>query len=130
MKAQGRLQREDAAFRNPTGYRTKGTLERAYVITGDQVTNANTSFDENSRPQVNITLDSQGGRQMHNATKSNIGRNLGVLFIERKTRLENRELDGETETIRMTYEKKIISLLRYSIPSGCTIPYYRFKQCI
>lgn len=110
---------ETFSFRNPTGYKTKAMLERAFVITGDQVTNANTSFDENSRPQVNITLDSQGGRQMHNATKTNIGRNLGVLFIERKTKIQTQEVDGEETVVRTPYyDKTIISLATIQSPLG------------
>jgi len=58
------------------------------VITGENVTDARASFDENGRPQVNITLDSSGGWQMGHATRDNIGRRLGVLFIEYKTKLE------------------------------------------
>lgn len=93
---------------------TRGTaaLERTVVITGDRVSNATSGMDENGRPQVSITLDGQGGRQMHNATKSNIGRNLGVLFIERKQRTRTIiNAEGEKEQIRQAYEEKeIISL--------------------
>lgn len=96
------------------GGQTRGTaaLERTIVITGDQVSNATSGFDENGRPQVSITLDGQGGRQMHTATKSNIGRNLGVLFIERKqrTRIIVDET-GEKQQVREPYfEREIISL--------------------
>lgn len=96
------------------GGQTRGTasLERTIVITGDQVSNATSGFDENGRPQVSITLDGQGGRQMHAATKSNIGRNLGVLFIERKqrTRVVIDEA-GEKQQVREPYfEREIISL--------------------
>ncbi len=112
LEARGDSPSETFQFRNPDGYKKSASLERASVITGDQVSNASTSFDENSRPQVNITLDSQGGRQMHNATKTNIGRNLGVLFIERKNRTETkRDKDGKEVIVRVPYyEKKIISL--------------------
>lgn len=93
---------------------TRGTadLERTVVINGDRVSNATSGFDENGRPQVSITLDGQGGRQMHNATKNNIGRNLGVLFIERKQRTRTIvNADGEKEQVRQAYEEKeIISL--------------------
>ena len=51
-------------------------LERAVIVSGDRVTNANTGFDENGMSQVNITLDMQGGRAMQKATSGNIGRSL------------------------------------------------------
>ena len=87
-------------------------LEKAVVVTGDRVTNANTGFDESGFAQVNITLDMQGGRAMQKATSGNIGRGLGVLFVEQKTKSElvlNEA--GETVIEQTSYiEKNIISL--------------------
>ena len=87
-------------------------LEKAVVVTGDRVTNANTGFDESGFSQVNITLDMQGGRAMQKATSGNIGRGLGVLFVEQKTKSElviNDDWDSVIE--QTTYiEKNIISL--------------------
>src|SRR5699024_911033 len=40
-------------------------LERSIIITGDQVTDAQASYDENGRPQVNIRLDGHGGELMN-----------------------------------------------------------------
>lgn len=65
-------------------------LEREVVITGERVSNAQASFDQNGRPNVNISLDSEGGTLMHRATRNNIKRRMGVLFIERKTVLATR----------------------------------------
>ena len=87
-------------------------LEKAVVVTGDRVTNANTGFDESGFSQVNITLDMQGGRAMQKATSGNIGRGLGVLFVEQKTKSELViNDDGESLIEQTTYiEKNIISL--------------------
>ena len=87
-------------------------LEKAVVVTGDRVTNANTGFDESGFSQVNITLDMQGGRAMQKATSGNIGRGLGVLFVEQKTRSELViNDDGDSVIEQTTYiEKNIISL--------------------
>ena len=87
-------------------------LEKAVVVTGDRVTNANTGFDESGFSQVNITLDMQGGRAMQKATSGNIGRGLGVLFVEQKTKSELViNDDGESLIKQTTYiEKNIISL--------------------
>ena len=78
------LRKESFSFKNQPG-RTV-FLEKVIILTGDNVTNAQSGFDENGRPQVNINLDIDGGRAMQNATKDNIGRNLGVLLIEEKTK--------------------------------------------
>ena len=87
-------------------------LEKAVVVTGDRVTNANTGFDESGFSQVNITLDMQGGRAMQKATSGNIGRGLGVLFVEQKTKSELvMNDDGDSVIEQTTYiEKNIISL--------------------
>ena len=87
-------------------------LEKAVIVSGDRVTNASTGFDESGFAQVNITLDMQGGRAMQKATSGNIGRRLGVLFVEQKTKSElvTNEL-GESVIEQTTFiEKNIISL--------------------
>jgi len=87
-------------------------LQDQIIIAGDQVATAQASFDENGLPQVNITLDGQGGSRMHRATRGNIGKRLGVLFVEQKTKTSYR-LDSEGKKIPV-YEsietKEIISL--------------------
>ncbi|GEK72969.1 MULTISPECIES: protein translocase subunit SecD [Halomonas] len=99
---------ETYAFRNAE--RT-ATLMRDVIITGDSVSNANRSFDENGRPQVNINLDGTGGTLMNRATRTNIGRNMAVLFIEHKTRERTVMEDGEETVVRSPYtERSIISL--------------------
>ncbi len=88
-------------------------LERDVVITGERVASASAGFDaQSSQPQVNITLDSEGGAMMHRVTRHNIQRRLGVLFIERKSRTRYEINDaGEEIAIKVPFdEKKIISL--------------------
>ena len=99
-------------FRSFTGQGADARLESKTVITGENVTDARASFDENGRPQVNITLDAKGGWQMGYATRDNIGRRLGVLFIEYKTKLEKSFDDnGELVLTPIPFvEKNIISL--------------------
>ena len=87
-------------------------LEKAVIVAGEKVTNANTGFDENGFAQVNITLDMEGGRAMQKATSGNIGRRLGVLFVEQKTKSELvTNALGESVIEQTSYiEKNIISL--------------------
>ncbi|MWV16587.1 protein translocase subunit SecD [Pseudomonas sp. L-22-4S-12] len=98
-------------------------LERNLIITGDQVTDAQASFDENGRPQVNIRLDSHGGELMNRATRNNVGRSMAVIFIEQKpmTRYVKQMVDGvEKEQAIQTFkeERKIISLATIQSPLG------------
>ncbi len=103
---------EEFEFRDPNARPRTAWLEEDVVITGDRVTSASTGFDQNNQPQVNIRLDSQGGQAMNYATRNNIGRNLGVLFIETRTRLKERpDGEGGTETVAIQHQdKRIISL--------------------
>jgi len=103
---------ETFKFRTPSGQGPDARLENQAVITGENVTDARASFDENGRPQVNITLDSKGGWQMGHATRDNIGRRLSVLFIEYKTQLEKSiDENGEVVITPVPFvEKHIISL--------------------
>lgn len=82
-------------------------LERDIIITGERVTNAQASFDQNGKPNVNISLDSEGGVIMNRATRNNIKRRMGVLFIERKyrTRYETNE-QGEEVAVKTPYDEK------------------------
>jgi len=94
-------------------YRSEGRggmtewLERDVIITGERVSNAAAGFDQNGQPNVSITLDSEGGMLMSRATRNNIKRRMGVLFIERKyrTRYETNE-DGKEVAVRTPYDEK------------------------
>jgi preprotein translocase subunit SecD len=87
-------------------------LEKNIIVAGERVTNANSGFDENGLAQVNITLDMQGGRAMQKATNGNIGRRLGVLFVEQKNKsVLTMDADGNDFIEQTSYiEKEIISL--------------------
>ncbi|WP_114417149.1 protein translocase subunit SecD [Marinospirillum perlucidum] len=86
-------------------------LERNIITTGNNVANASVGFDENNNPQVDIRLNGQGGRLMSQATAPNVGRRMGVLFIEHKTRTKVVREDGERVEVREPYtERSIISL--------------------
>jgi preprotein translocase subunit SecD len=67
---------------------------------------------ETNQPQVNINLDSAGGTKMNHATRNNIGRSMGILFIEYKTHTEfvTNEKGEQVEKTSQYIERKIISL--------------------
>ena len=86
-------------------------LEREIIITGERVSNAAASFDQNGQPNVQITLDGEGGMLMSRATRANVKRRMGVLFIERKFRTSyDTDENGETVINRQPYdEKKVLT---------------------
>jgi preprotein translocase subunit SecD len=87
-------------------------LERDIIVTGENVTNASVTYDENGRPAVQVSLNSAGGARMGEITKNNVGVRMGVLFIEQKSEPLGYELiDGEQVAQYRDYEvKEIISL--------------------
>ena len=107
-------------FRNGLG--APAFLQDTIILGGDQVATAQASFDENGLPQVNITLDGDGGSKMNRATRGNIGKRLGVLFVEQKSRTiyERNEL-GQQIPVQESYEvKEIISLATIRAALGTT----------
>ena len=82
-------------------------LERDVIITGERVSNAQASFDQNGQPNVQISLDSEGGTLMSRATRNNIKRRMGVLFIERKYRTRYEVgADGAEVVVKVPYDEK------------------------
>ena len=59
-------------------------LEKRIILGGASITDASSSADEYGRPQVNITLDSEGGNKMAAFSKKNIGKLMATVFTEYK----------------------------------------------
>lgn len=107
--------KEQFNWRNDNEQKRRGAawLEKQIIVTGDQVSDARSSFDsETSGQQVNITLDSLGGVKMNHATKNSIGRKMGILFIEYKNHTEfvTNEKGEQIEKNTQNIDRKIISL--------------------
>lgn len=76
-------------------------LQPSIIVSGDNVTNAQSGIDvESGSAQVNVTLDSVGGRKMLATTKENIGNRMAVVFIE--NRMETVIVNGEEVRQRVT----------------------------
>ncbi|ACX97000.1 protein translocase subunit SecD [Halothiobacillus neapolitanus] len=69
-------------------------LKRQVIVTGDRITGASSGFDQRSgSPAVFVNLDGQGARRMADITGQNIGKQMGVVFIEHRT--ETKIVDGK-----------------------------------
>ncbi|EGR1451823.1 protein translocase subunit SecD [Vibrio cholerae] len=80
-----------AAGRAPTGSEIKFdrngrpvVLKKRVILGGSSITDASSSADEYGRPQVNISLDSEGGNKMSAFSKKNIGKLMATVFAEYK----------------------------------------------
>ncbi|MBT7543672.1 MAG: protein translocase subunit SecD [Gammaproteobacteria bacterium] len=82
-------------------------LKRNVILRGENIVDASSGFDRNSRPSVNITLDGPGAKRFAETTDKNIGKLMAVLFIENKA--EQRTINGNTKRVTKKYEK-IISI--------------------
>lgn len=80
-----------AAGRTPAGSEVKydrdgrpAVLKKRVILGGSSITDASSSTDEYGRPQVNISLDSEGGNKMAAFSKKNIGNLMATVFAEYK----------------------------------------------
>jgi preprotein translocase subunit SecD len=107
-------QKERFEFYNEEERQLRGPkyLERRRIITGERVVNAVSGFDDQSNsPKIDITLDSEGGTLMHHATRNDVGRNMGVLFIDYYTEKQRVVENGQVvEKEVAKADKKIINL--------------------
>ena len=55
-------------------------LEKKFVVSGSQLTNAQASFDQNNRPAVSFQFNPVGGRKFGEYTKNNIGNPFAIVL--------------------------------------------------
>ncbi|MFT5134394.1 MAG: preprotein translocase subunit SecD [Gammaproteobacteria bacterium] len=69
-------------------------LKKQVMLTGDYIIDAASGIDQSSGgPSVTITLDGKGAKIFSNRTREEVGKLMGVVFIENKS--ETVEVDGE-----------------------------------
>ncbi|WP_413110888.1 protein translocase subunit SecD [Thaumasiovibrio sp. DFM-14] len=68
-------------------------LKKRVILGGSHITDASSSSDEVGRPQVNISLDSEGGSKMTAFSRGNVGKLMATIFAEYKDSGERTE-DG------------------------------------
>jgi preprotein translocase subunit SecD len=58
-------------------------LRKQTIFTGEQLTSANATFDENQRPAVAISLNDAAGRVLREVSRENIKKPMAVVLFER-----------------------------------------------
>ena len=81
-------------------------LKRDVIVTGEQLTDATSSY-QNGEPSVSVRLDARGGDEMLRTTQENLGKPMGIVFIEKERQL--RDQDGQKVAVDVTKEQ-VISL--------------------
>lgn len=86
-------------------------LNRNRILTGERVQNASSGFSQDTGgAEVNITLDSAGGKLMADATRNAVGKRMAVLFIENKQKIsyvEDPATGAQTE-VRTPYTESVV----------------------
>src|SRR4029077_235126 len=75
-------------------------VKRVAAVTGRDLRSARPSLDENNRPAVSFTLNSEGGRKFGKVSGENIGRQLAII-------LDGRVQSAPTLESRITTEGRI-----------------------
>ncbi|AOA59276.1 protein translocase subunit SecD [Acinetobacter larvae] len=86
-------------------------LERSRILTGDRVQSASSGFSQDTGgAEVNISLDSAGGKLMADATRRAVGKRMAVLFIENKQRVSYvaDPATGEQTEVRTPYSESVV----------------------
>lgn len=86
-------------------------LNRSRILTGERVQNASSGFSQDTGgAEVNITLDTAGGKLMAEATRNAVGKRMAVLFIENKQKISyvaDPETGKQTE-VRTPYTESVV----------------------
>ena len=53
------------------------------ILTGDYISSAVASFDQNQQPAVSLDLNGDGGRKMREATRDRVGKRMAILLKEK-----------------------------------------------
>ncbi|TBR40059.1 MULTISPECIES: protein translocase subunit SecD [Dyella] len=79
-------------------------LSKKVIVTGDELADAASGVDQQSgRPKVDVTLSAAGAKKMLDYTSANVGKPMGVVYVERV--FETKLVDGkEVRTPKITEE--------------------------
>lgn len=59
-------------------------LYKDVVLTGDYISSATATFDQDQRPAVGIELNGDGGRKIREATRDRVGKKMAIVLFEKK----------------------------------------------
>ena len=58
-------------------------LKKTVVLTGDRLSGADATFDQNQQPAVSVKLDAAGGRIMREVTRENLHKQMAIVLYEK-----------------------------------------------
>jgi len=88
----GNLPPEDKLYHDKDGRPV--VLKKKIIVSGDELVDASQGYDQQTgTPDVDVTLNSAGARKMLDFTTQNVGKRMGVVYIERTP--ETKIVDGK-----------------------------------
>lgn len=95
-------------------------LQDTVVLTGNSITDASSSFGEDGRPSVNITLGGGGESYFHRITGENVGKPLAIVYVE--TRMQTQIVNGKQINTPKKVERVIsVATIQSALPSNFEI---------
>jgi len=91
-------------------------LKKRVILTGDAIVGATTGFDNNGRPSVNIRLGGASTNIFKKTTRDNVGKSMGVLYIETESTPEKQPDGSYKQNIKT--KQDLISLATIMSPLG------------
>jgi len=81
--AAGRVPADDEMLPSEDGFRPAYVVKRRSVVTGEMLTSASASHDENNRPDISFAFNGQGARRFAETTSQNIGKPFAIVLDKR-----------------------------------------------
>ena len=82
-------------------------IRKSPFISGEHLTDASVGYDENAMPQINVSLDSEGGAKMLAMTSKNINKPMAIIMRESKGIYE--DVDGELKLVDTRLVTNVVS---------------------
>jgi preprotein translocase subunit SecD len=95
-------------------------VKRRVMVNGDQISKAVQSFDDNGRPDIQLTFDSAGARRFGRATQENVGKPFAIILDGRVLSYPTIEgpILGGTAQITGNFTVESANELAISLQSG------------
>ena len=118
--ASGAPRRTYQTYPHPSSPGAVVRVDNDVILQGDRISRVRSSLDQYGLPQVEISLDAQGGAQINRITRDNVNRMMDILLIETRSRTVVRLNDRgeEVEETEFYEEKRLISHANIQEPLG------------
>lgn len=83
-------------------------VKKKVIVDGTHIIDASAGFDQNGSPQINVTLDSEGGSKMLANTTKNTGKLMAFVMVETKG-IYRKSKSGEMKLVDSKVVKEVVS---------------------